>query len=68
VEGKTEELQDALRSRGQNPKYRIEAWISILSMLHSCLGLNREGKSHPQCKEVLQALIKDIEEVMNSFS
>jgi len=51
----------------ENPKYRIEVWMSILCQLHSCLGLNREGDHHPQCKEILEALLKDIEEVKNSL-
>jgi hypothetical protein len=51
----------------QNPKYRIEAWFSVLTFLHSCLGLNREGDSHPQCKKVLHNLIQDIEELMKSL-
>jgi hypothetical protein len=64
----TERLQEALKSRGQNPKYRIEVWFSLLTMLHSCLGLNREGETHPVCKDVLQILVIDIEEVIKSLS
>jgi len=52
---------------GENPKYRIEAWISILSRLHPCLGLNLEGEKHPECSKVLEALIIDIREVMKSL-
>lgn len=54
-------------ANSENPKYRIEAWMSVLCTLHSCLGLNREGESHPLCKEVLEALIQEIEEVKNSL-
>jgi len=51
----------------KNPKYEIEIWISILSRLHSCLGLNREGDKHPLCKEFLTGLMKDMEEVRKSL-
>lgn len=49
------------------PKHQIEAWVSMLTTLHVCLGLNREGKHHPMCQQVLLALVKDIEEMMQSL-
>jgi len=60
------EVMNMLES-GENPKYKIEAWISVLSRLHPCLGLNLEGGKHPACQKVLEALIKDIEDVKNSL-
>jgi hypothetical protein len=51
----------------QEPKHKIEVWASMLSYLHMCLGLNREGKHHPMCQQVLQTLVKDVEELMQSL-
>lgn len=48
-------------------KHRIEVWANVLPHLHSCLGLDREGEKHPECKEALQALIEDIQDVMKSL-
>ena len=49
------------------PKHQIEVWVSMLTTLHVCLGLNREGEHHPMCQQVLQALVNDIEEMMQSL-
>jgi hypothetical protein len=45
-------------------KYTIEAWISILSQLHSCLGLQREEKTHPICNKVLYLLALTMEKTI----
>ncbi len=56
-----------MQQSSENPKYRIEAWFSIMTMLHSCLGLDRENGNHVQCKEILQNLVRDIEELIASL-
>jgi hypothetical protein len=45
-------------------KYRLEEWLSITSQLHSCIGLGREEKSHPNCRVILRIIVNDITEVL----
>jgi hypothetical protein len=48
-------------------KYSIEAWISILSQLHCCIGLQREKETHPICNRVLYLLTQEMEKTIACY-